>query len=143
MWRARVNTKGFQKWIQDGQLKLFGETERVLDRVGAEAQRRARSKFKSRTGELSRSIKVRKVNQYAVDLSASAPHAGFVENGTRPHDIVPHGRALRFVVNGRAVFTRTVHHPGTKATHFLSDGARSIRPLFQQLLLEAVNRSFR
>ncbi len=65
-----------------------------------------------------------------------AQHALFVENGTRAHDIRPKrvgsvssrrpgGKVmppvLRFQIAGRWVSARVVHHPGTKATHFMLD----------------------
>jgi len=58
-------------------------------------------------------------------LVADAPWAGFVENGTVAHDIVAHGSALSFVVNGERRFAQRVHHPGTKARPFM-DVARNL-----------------
>ena len=45
-----------------------------------------------------------------------APYAGYVEFGTRPHEIRPkkEGGVLVFNVGGRKVVTRKVNHPGTK-----------------------------
>lgn len=45
-----------------------------------------------------------------------APYAGYVEFGTRPHEIRPkkEGGVLVFNIGGRKVFTRKVSHPGTK-----------------------------
>ena len=144
MIHARIDTKGFQDWVQDRQLKLFGETERVLDRVSAEVRERAKRKFKSHTGKLAQSIHVQRVNQYAVDVRADAPYAGIVHNGSKAHIIRPRvAHAIRFVANGKAVFSRLVHHPGTKGTKFLSSAAEDIRPFFQQLVFEAVERAFR
>lgn len=41
--------------------------------------------------------------------------AAFLEWGTRPHKIsAKSGRALRFMLGGRAVFRKSVNHPGTK-----------------------------
>jgi hypothetical protein len=46
--------------------------------------------------------------------------ARFLENGTRPHDIVARaGGVLAFRVNGAMVFTRRVHHPGTAPRPFM------------------------
>jgi hypothetical protein len=47
--------------------------------------------------------------------------ARLLENGTRPHTIVAHGKALRFTVNGATLFRRVVHHPGTKARPFMAE----------------------
>lgn len=144
MWRVSVDIKSFMGWAKASYNKLRGEVALALDRAATEVQTMARTGFNSRTGQLSRSIKTRKINQYySRNITAHAPHAGFVENGTKAHDITAKGGALRFVMNGRVMFRRTVHHPGTKATHFMANSGERVRPLFQQLLLEAVNRSFR
>ncbi len=47
--------------------------------------------------------------------------ARFLENGTRPHLIVASGRAIRFVVNGTAIFRKWVKHPGTKPRPFMAE----------------------
>lgn len=143
MFSARLDTAGYRKWFSKAQAEFDRETQRALDTASNAVRLNAITRFKSHTGELARSTVVRKVNQHARNIEATAPHAGFVENGTRPHDIQPHGKALRFVANGQVMFRRTVHHPGTKATHFLRDAAQSMRPLFQQLVFEAVNKAWR
>lgn len=39
-----------------------------------------------------------------------------LEYGTRPHEITPKkAKALRFVIDGRVVYTKHVEHPGTRA----------------------------
>lgn len=50
-----------------------------------------------------------------LSLANIAPHAIFVIEPTKPHDIEPkHGDFLHFVIDGQDVFTRgPVHHPGT------------------------------
>lgn len=76
------------------------------------------------TGTLRGSLGVRVVGeaiQIGPDMS-EAPYAGYVEFGTKPHEIRPkQGKALRFTVNGRVVYARVVHHPGTKPAHFILD----------------------
>lgn len=53
-------------------------------------------------------------NVASADLYADAPYAGFVAEGTRPHQIVPvSAKALRFEVGGDVVFAARVNHPGT------------------------------
>jgi HK97 gp10 family phage protein len=71
-----------------------------------------------RTGNLRNSIYV-KVETDRVTIGpneTSAPYAGYVEFGTKPHVIVPKkpGGVLVFHVGGRKVFTRRVHHPGSR-----------------------------
>lgn len=45
--------------------------------------------------------------------------AGFVERGTKSHEIKPRGRAIRFMVGETAVFARGIRHPGAKANDFM------------------------
>ncbi len=53
--------------------------------------------------------------------------AGFVNDGTRPHRIVPkNGSVLRFTVGGRVVYARVVNHPGTRARPFLDQALREV-----------------
>lgn len=49
------------------------------------------------------------------------PAASFVLQGTKPHDIRPRkpGGYLRFEIGGDVIYTKLVHHPGTKANNFL------------------------
>lgn len=54
-------------------------------------------------------------------------YAPYIEEGTRPHVIRPkRAKALRFVVDGRVVYARIVHHPGTKAQHVLARAVREV-----------------
>ncbi|HEX9994494.1 MAG TPA: hypothetical protein VGB14_16310 [Acidimicrobiales bacterium] len=48
---------------------------------------------------------------------AATEQAGFTNDGTRPHRIVPrNAKVLAFDVGGVTVFARYVDHPGTPAT---------------------------
>lgn len=54
-------------------------------------------------------------------VEATAPHAKFVLEDTKPHEIVPRrASVLAFESGGTTVFTRRVHHPGTKAQDFIT-----------------------
>lgn len=55
--------------------------------------------------------------------------AVWVEFGTAPHLIVPRqaGKALRFKSGGSVVFTRRVHHPGTRPAPFLRPALEEVR----------------
>jgi hypothetical protein len=55
-----------------------------------------------------------------VAVDRSAPYGAMLEEGTRPHDIVPiRAEALRFMLGGNVVFAKRVHHPGTKPMPFM------------------------
>lgn len=48
-------------------------------------------------------------------------YAGIVTSGSRPHIIQARtAKALRFVVGGQVVYTRRVHHPGTRPNPYLT-----------------------
>lgn len=51
-----------------------------------------------------------------------APYAGYVEFGTKPHDIKPKpgNKYLVFQVNGKTIYARKVHHPGTKPQPYVA-----------------------
>lgn len=54
-------------------------------------------------------------------------YAEAVHNGARPHIIRPkNAKALRFRINGRVVYARVVHHPGTKGKPFLDRALREV-----------------
>ena len=55
--------------------------------------------------------------------STIAPYVEYLEEGTEAHDILPATRkVLKFEVNGKTVFARKVHHPGsTKHKGFIKD----------------------
>lgn len=105
--------------------------EAELARVMAEGADKARAstKFKDQTGALRRSIVSGLEGSWQSGdlqgvLLAEAEHASYVEDGTRPHEILPRSkRALSWPKAPRPV--RRVQHPGTKATEFIR---KSINP---------------
>lgn len=80
------------------------------------------------TGRLRESLGV-KVESNKVVIGPNetqAPYAGYVEFGTKPHEIKPKSPSgvLKFKVGGTWVYTKKVHHPGTKAQPY-------VRPAFE------------
>lgn len=72
-------------------------------------------------------------------VGSNVDYAEMVHDGTRPHIIRPKRAhtlrrsargvvkpALRFEINGRVVFARVVHHPGTEARPFLDRALREV-----------------
>lgn len=105
---------------------------------------RAKHRFRSRTSQLEKSV------EYEVDPSemtatvqlneALAPYAPFVHDGTRPHLILPRAKqALRWVKNGKFVFARKVHHPGTKPDQFLYEAGTAAVPAINLIFARALN----
>ena len=57
---------------------------------------------------------------------AAAPYAMIVHGGSRPHVIRPrYKQALRFEVDGKVIFAKIVHHPGTKGQPWLLNAVRA------------------
>lgn len=61
-----------------------------------------------------------KTNPPRISIDApGVPYLPFVLHGTKAHTIRPkNGKYLRFKIGSRVVFTKEVHHPGTKANPF-------------------------
>lgn len=94
----------------------------------AAAHGRAVGAFKDQTGALRRSIVGRVVRRDASGTSgiveATAPHAKFVEDDTRAHEIRPRrAAALRWEQGGEVRFARVVRHPGTRGKPFMGPAA--------------------
>lgn len=97
-----------------------------LDRRMLRAQAVARAKVRVRTGKLLSTIRKNRVTFRglpAVELAAGGggvKYAGYENDGTEPHIIrARRKKSLRFMVGGRVVFAKAVHHPGTRGSHFL------------------------
>lgn len=92
---------------------------------------RARVLAPVRTGRLRSSIRAEPPRFFSlrgsVSVGSDLEYAGFVNDGTRPHQIRPrNAQVLRFNVGGRVVFARVVNHPGTKARPFLDRALREV-----------------
>ena len=86
-----------------------------------------------KTGELRDSITKRSVGLHG-EVTVGAPHGVFVALGTRPHLIMPvRARALRFEAGGRIVFTKLVHHPGTRPNPFVQRAADIVQGLIPDI----------
>ena len=101
------------------ELKLESTIKQLIQNLAEYAERTMRSEAPERTGRLKSSIK-RKVKGYSAEIGPETPYSIFVELGTRPHVITPvYAHTLRFEVGGEMVFTKIVHHPGTKPNPFV------------------------
>jgi HK97 gp10 family phage protein len=81
-----------------------------------------------KTGKLRGSLGIR-VHTDSVIIGPNeniAPYAGYVEFGTKPHEIRPktRGGVLVFYINGKKIVTRKVNHPGTQPQPY-------VRPAFE------------
>jgi hypothetical protein len=79
-----------------------------------------------KTGNMRRAIHVGRVTNSSAETVAGAKYSGFVEFGTKAHEIRPRSRkALRWKAAGGVIFAKRVRHPGTRAQPFMVPGARA------------------
>lgn len=124
-----------------------GCREAVLSaaKVG-EAEVKTGHRYKDRTGELTASTKgrvTRDTDRGAEGVvEATAPHAVFVHQGTRPHIIEPvRAKALRFEQDGAIRFAQRVQHPGTKADPFIDQTEPAVDAALERGGERAVERA--
>lgn len=64
------------------------------------------------TGKLANSLQLTQKNN-TTQVTSHAQYAQYVHFGARPHVIRPKkARYLSFMIDGRRIFTKIVHHPG-------------------------------
>lgn len=84
-----------------------------------------------KTGRLRASIAVQQSHDIkgrftsGYEVSASAPYAAFVHEGTRPH-VIEGNPLLVFQIGSTTVFTRRVNHPGTRPNPFLLRATQTV-----------------
>lgn len=117
--------------LYPGQPALFAREEqsigRDLDRRMTKVANVARVRVRKRTGTLLTTIRKNPGStargQY-VDViagSRTARYAGVEDQGSGPHVIrARRRRYLRFVVDGQVFFRKSVNHPGTTGSFFLT-----------------------
>lgn len=71
---------------------------------------------------------VRKTTTQAIgDVFNDADYAGVVHDGSGPYTIRPKkAKALRFVMDGKVVFAKSVRHPGTRGRPWIARAAQEI-----------------
>lgn len=109
-------------WVREGP-----EVRADLERRMSKVQRVARARVRVRTGTLLSTIRknggvtARGVYVDVVAGGRGVRYVGVEEFGSAPHRITARRRkALRFTVGGQVVFRRSVQHPGTTGTFFLT-----------------------
>lgn len=120
--------------IDEGALQavVMPQLEQFANAFISRTADQARQLVNVRTGYLKSTISADKVTrvgpwELSGGVSAGAPYAGFVHEGTRPHVIRPRrARALRFEIGGRVVFAQRVNHPGYRGNAFLRNAAHRV-----------------
>lgn len=117
MARVRIDRADLRRAIR-------GASMSELRRVGPMALNRSKILCPVDTGRLRASLRGNLSRTWTLrpqyTISTDVEYATMVHDGTRPHTIRPrNAQVLRFVVDGRVVFARVVHHPGTRARPFI------------------------
>lgn len=112
---------------------LRAAMELAVDMVAARA--RAEHDYIDRTSTLTSSIQgeppTGSFREGSLEglVAAGAPYAAAIEEGARPHKIVPrHRRVLRWPVEGGFRFADSVNHPGNRAYRFLGNAIERSMP---------------
>jgi hypothetical protein len=141
-----IDTSSFRSWFHRAAGEAVVNVRQTFGQgvALAHAHARATTKFKDRTGDLRRSITRGQKSTWVHFLKASAPHALFVEEKTKPHRIeARNGKVLRFRFHGGIQFRRFVNHPGTKGAHFMDDAATVGSRFLDWRMEDAITRAFR
>ncbi len=120
---VRVIATGVRAALRQLEARVSAAARQALGQAAAYAAERARATttFKDRTGKTRRDINRGARGPFSLFVRAGGASL-FLEDGTSAHVIRPRrARALRFVMAGTTMFRASVHHPGTKATHFVRD----------------------
>lgn len=140
---VEVSTRGLE--FDDVVQKLSGPVrQKLIERLADVAWAHAFWNAPRKTGYLASTI-VKEVGNGEASIEVLEPYAMYVVNGTRPHIIRPvNASVLAFQdASGKMVFTRLVHHPGTKPNPWLQKAAEEARSkaeeTFAELWLEMVS----
>lgn len=119
--------------LDRGQLgrTIQGEARRALRLRAPQVLNRAKILAPVDTGRLRSSGRIEYTSTFGFRPKATVvfdtDYAAAVNDGSKPHVIRPkRAKALRFRVNGRWVYAKVVHHPGTKGTRFLDRALRDV-----------------
>ena len=146
MTLAHAETAGIRAKLAGLAKRIESGLQRVLENAVAAAEQVARAttawKDGTKPGARTRSSIRHSLRGPLSGFVTAAGAAKFLEYGTRPHTITARrAKMLRFVQGGVVRFARTVHHPGTKPTHFMRDAAELVRPIFLRNSVATVNNA--
>jgi len=94
-------------------------------------------------GNLRQSVKSRMTTRISGEVSVDAKYAGFVHEGTAPHEIRPVIKQALANVRTNQFFGKLVRHPGTQPNPFLERSVKVVTPRIQTLFNEAINNVFK
>lgn len=122
---ARLNAEPMKQAIRAYADSLLGAAQAALidatDAAELSARATIRATTKRHTGALEESWRATWQSRTRRRLTNYAPHAGWINDGTKPHRITARRtQFLKFQMNGTTMFRRSVYHPGTKARPFIA-----------------------
>jgi hypothetical protein len=108
-----------------------GDVGRYMRRIAKEIIAGAKVMAPKRTGNLSRSIHLRRHARWArgqyVEIGSNLSYAYYVHEGTRPHVITSGpGRMLTFRSGGRRIYAQSVNHPGFRGRKYLTEPMKRV-----------------
>lgn len=118
--RVTLDQSRFQRLLT----AVGGPGERLLRRRAERVAELART-YSAGHGSIPDGIVVGPFRDGKIDVISTNPNTLFVNSGTRPHIIRPRrAQYLRFEVDGRVVYARSVNHPGFRGTRFMERALR-------------------
>ena len=101
--------------------------EEFCKQVVEEAKINLKTGGHSVSGKLIDSIRYEKVSNNEYKIVVDADYAAYIEYGTRAHIIRPKNKkALKFQVDGKDIFAKEVHHPGTSPYPYMEPAINSV-----------------
>ena len=152
MIEVRIDASAFRAWLRKAGEDFEARARQALGQSTALALAHAKATtlFKDGTGEGRKGPHLRQTivrfqrSTWATGIKATARHAKFVEDDTRPHRIeARRAKALRFVWRGQLTFRRGVNHPGTTGTHFMAKAGEVGRRALEDFVERAARHAFR
>lgn len=125
MISVTIKTDGINRAVEAYARKLHDVAQASLvaatDAAEASARQTIHATTTRRTGDLEDNWSTSWRGPHLRGLTSHSGHAGFINDGTRPHPIVARrAKFLRFQMNGQTMFRRSVNHPGTRARPFVA-----------------------
>lgn len=123
---VKVDSKKLMQAIKKAPNAVTKELRKGMEKQMKQVQVLARQdhRFTTKSGQLERSINeltnyIGTKGKVFLD-DGVAKYGKYVHEGTKAHDIKPKNKkSLYFVVGGKKVFSKKIHHPGTKEDQFL------------------------
>lgn len=133
-FRIEIDTSDYDRKMGNLQSGLRRMPREILEQGSATIEMDLKRNVPVRTGKLRDSI-TREVYDSNAIIRTSSGYGRFVNDGTRPHIILPRfGRFLRFEINGRVIYAKRVHHPGFTGRRFVEATLAESMPKIIELI---------